>query len=78
MFSSRTFMEKKCQLELQYSQVSESHLNYNTIFHVINIFISNLNKALSKLCNQFMNKKEYQINNDDSISKMFVSDKILM
>ena len=35
-------MEKKCQIELQYSQ------------------------SLSKLCNQYLNKKNYQINNEDN------------
>lgn len=38
----KNFIEKKSQLELQYSQ------------------------ALSKLCNQYINKEEYQINNDSS------------
>ena len=46
----RNFIEKKSQMELQYSQ------------------------SLSKLCNQYMNKSEYQINNDDS-TEIYIPEK---
>ncbi|CAF0714492.1 unnamed protein product [Brachionus calyciflorus] len=46
----RNFIEKKSQLELQYSQ------------------------ALSKLCNQYTSKEEYQINNE-STSEIYIPEK---
>ncbi|RNA04744.1 FCH and double SH3 domains 2 [Brachionus plicatilis] len=46
----RNFIEKKSQLELQYSQ------------------------ALSKLCNQFISKEEYQLN-DDSNNEILIPEK---